>query len=255
MISCTGCTTPLGFDVSMAFQPIVDVEARSIFAYEALVRGTDGASAQSILSRVDSNNRFAFDQRCRVRAVELAASLSMQAMLSINFMPNAVYEPARCLQTTLEAAQRCGFPVDRIIFETTEDEKVVDPSFLRRIFDAYRAQGFKTAIDDFGSGHSGLALLADFQPDIIKIDMALVRNIAGDRARQAIVGAIGAIGTLLGIKVIAEGVERKSEAMVLRHLGITLMQGYLFAKPAFEALPAVDFGVLDVASGSEQIVA
>lgn len=255
MISCTGCTTPLGFDVSMAFQPIVDVEARSIFAYEALVRGTDGASAQSILSRVDSNNRFAFDQRCRVRAVELAASLSMQAMLSINFMPNAVYEPSRCLQTTLAAAQRCGFPVDRIIFETTEDEKVVDPSFLRRIFDAYRAQGFKTAIDDFGSGHSGLALLADFQPDIIKIDMALVRNIAGDRARQAIVGAIGAIGTLLGIKVIAEGVERKSEAMVLRHLGITLMQGYLFAKPAFEALPAVDFGVLDVASGSEQIVA
>src|SRR5262245_56919810 len=120
---CQGCTSShLDFDVSMAFQPIIDLGARSIFAYEALVRGTDGSSAASVLERVDEDNRYAFDQRCRVRAVEMASALGMTTNLSINFMPNAVYEPTRCLRTTLEAALRTGFPVERIIFETTQDE-------------------------------------------------------------------------------------------------------------------------------------
>src|SRR5689334_15201722 len=110
-VGCEGCKTTLDFDLSMAFQPIVDVAQRSIFAYEALVRGTDGAGAASILSRVTDDNRYAFDQRCRVRAVELAASLGMTTKLSINFMPNAVYEPTRCLRTTLEAARTNNFPV------------------------------------------------------------------------------------------------------------------------------------------------
>src|SRR5262245_58847477 len=101
---CQGCKTQLDFDISMAFQPIVDVETETVFAHEALVRSVDGAPAQAVLSRINDANRYAFDQRCRVRAVELASALGMQSMLSINFMPNAVYEPTRCLRTTLEAA-------------------------------------------------------------------------------------------------------------------------------------------------------
>jgi EAL domain-containing protein (putative c-di-GMP-specific phosphodiesterase class I) len=242
---CQGCTgSHLDFDISMAFQPIVDVADRSIFAYEALVRGIDGAPAADMLRRVNDENRYPFDQLCRVRSVEMAAALGMTSMLSINFMPNAVYEPSRCLRATLEAALRTGFPVERIIFETTEDERV-DDAYLKQIFATYRAQGFKTAIDDFGAGYAGLNLLADFQPDIVKIDMALIRGIDRDRARQTIVGALAAVGQLLGIQVIAEGVEEAREALVLRHLGITLMQGYLFATPAFEALPRVDFDAID----------
>jgi EAL domain-containing protein (putative c-di-GMP-specific phosphodiesterase class I) len=242
---CQGCTgSHLDFDISMAFQPIVDVADRSIFAYEALVRGIDGAPAADMLRRVNDENRYPFDQLCRVRSVEMAAALGMTSMLSINFMPNAVYEPSRCLRATLEAALRTGFPVERIIFETTEDERV-DDAYLKQIFATYRAQGFKTAIDDFGAGYAGLNLLADFQPDIVKIDMALIRGIDRDRARQTIVGALAAVGQLLGIQVIAEGVEEAREALVLRHLGITLMQGYLFARPAFEALPRVDFDAID----------
>jgi EAL domain-containing protein (putative c-di-GMP-specific phosphodiesterase class I) len=242
---CQGCTgSHLDFDISMAFQPIVDIADRSVFAYEALVRGIDGAPAADMLRRVNDENRYPFDQLCRVRAVEMAAALGMTSMLSINFMPNAVYEPSRCLRATLEAALRTGFPVERIIFETTEDERV-DDAYLKQIFATYRAQGFKTAIDDFGAGYAGLNLLADFQPDIVKIDMALIRGIDRDRARQTIVSALAAVGQLLGIRVIAEGVEEAREALVLRHLGITLMQGYLFATPAFEALPRVDFDAID----------
>src|SRR5262245_31459396 len=115
--ACSGCGGSLGFDFTMAFQPIVDVAAGSVFAYEALVRGANGEGAWDVLSRVNAENRYAFDQRCRTKAVGLASELGMNAMLSINFMPNAIYEPRNCLQSTLKASEAVGFPVERIIFE------------------------------------------------------------------------------------------------------------------------------------------
>lgn len=242
--SCQGCASDLGFDFSMAYQPIVDVEDASVFAYEALVRGGNGEPAGVVLERVTDANRFAFDQRCRVRAVETAAALGMTTKLSINFMPNAVYEPTRCLQSTLTAASRAGFPVEQIIFEATEEDRVRDPERLKSILRTYRHHGFLTAIDDFGSGYAGLSLLADFQPDIVKLDMALVRGIDTSRARQSIVSGIMSIARMLGIRVIAEGVETRDELLALRDVGITLMQGYLFAKPGLQALPAVNGAVL-----------
>lgn len=78
----------------MAFQPIVDVRSQAVFAYEALVRGLDGSSASQILSQVNDDNRYQFDQACRVKAVSLAARLGIACHVSINFLPNAVYEPA-----------------------------------------------------------------------------------------------------------------------------------------------------------------
>ncbi|MCO6062093.1 EAL domain-containing protein, partial [Pseudomonas sp. MOB-449] len=83
------------------FQPIVDVEQRSVFAYEALVRGADGASAAQVLGAVKPDEMYSFDQTCRVLAIETAQRLGMQTYLSINFLPNAVYEPASCIRLTL----------------------------------------------------------------------------------------------------------------------------------------------------------
>ena len=243
-LACEGCSTPLDFDISMAFQPIVDIEDGSVFAYEALVRGVNGEPAASVLARITPENRFAFDQRCRVRAVEMAAALGMTARLSINFMPNAVYEPSRCLRSTLDAAARTGFPIGRIIFETTEDERIGDPGHLKVILQEYKHRGFLAAIDDFGAGYAGLSLLAEFQPDIVKLDMALIRGIDADTARYEIVAGILGICRMLDIRVIAEGIETAAEAQTLRDLGVALMQGYLFAKPAFEALPPVDVSAL-----------
>ena len=238
--ACEGCSAPLDFDVSMAFQPIVDLRDGSVFAYEALVRGLDGEPARTILDQVTDANRFTFDQRCRVRAVELAAKLGVTCRLNINFMPNAVYEPNRCLRSTLEAAASFGFPVERIVFETTEDERVRDPAHLKAIMAAYKHQGFMTAIDDFGAGYAGLNLLAEFQPDIVKLDMALVRGIDTNLPRQAIIAGILGICRMLGVRVIGEGIETVAEMQTLRDLGVELMQGYLFARPAFEELPSPD---------------
>ncbi len=237
--ACSGCEGELGFDFTMAFQPIVDVAATRVWGHEALVRGLNGAGAGTVLAQVTDANRFAFDQRARVRAVELASRIGLPGLLSINFMPNAVYEPARCLRTTLDAAERTGFPVERIMFEVTEDERVRDRRHLKRILATYREFGLRTAIDDFGAGFSGLSLLADFQPDVVKIDMDLTRGIHGDRVRQAIVRTIVSVCRELAIEVIAEGLETADEMTALCDLGVGLMQGFLFARPAVEAAPEV----------------
>ncbi|QIB53278.1 EAL domain-containing protein [Pseudomonas sp. OIL-1] len=223
----------------MAFQPIVDLRDNSLYAYEALVRGTDGSGAGAVLGLVNEHNRYAFDQACRVKAVELAARLQMPCMLSINFLPNAVYQAATCIRATLAAARRSGFPTEKIIFEITESEELVNKEHLKDIITEYQRQKFRTAIDDFGAGYSGLNLLAEFQPDIIKIDMGLVRDIDTHPVRRAIVQGILGVCQALNIEVIAEGIETEGELRELRNLGVYLFQGYLFARPAFEALPDV----------------
>jgi EAL domain-containing protein (putative c-di-GMP-specific phosphodiesterase class I) len=162
-------------------------------------------------------------------------------MVSINFMPNAVYKAETCIRTTLEAAKRYNFPLERIIFEVTEQEQVLDVDHLTTILRAYRKQGFMTAIDDFGAGYAGLNLLADFQPDLIKLDMQLIRNIDQDSVRQILVEAALQMCRKLQIRVIAEGIETLGELHALRDMGVELFQGYLLAKPAFESLPEVHF--------------
>ncbi|WP_127171353.1 EAL domain-containing protein [Xanthomonas euvesicatoria] len=238
---CKACRDGQDFPtaITMAFQPIVDVSTRSIYAGEALVRGLDGESAGSILAAVDERNRYAFDQACRIKAIECAAQIGLPALLSINFMPNAVYNPEHCLRATLSATAQYGWPLDAIIFEVSEQEHLTDPAHLLGILRTYQARGMKTAIDDFGAGYAGLGLLAEFQPDLLKLDIALVRGIDTDRSRQAIVRHVTRMCEELGIAVIAEGIEQPDQYRALRDLGIHLQQGYLFARPQIGELPKV----------------
>ena len=241
-VTCSNCedANTLGFDFSMAFQPIINCQSNNIFGYEALVRGLNGESAYSIISKVNESNRYAFDQLCRIKAIELAAKLGIASMLSINFLPNAIYKPERCIRTTLEAAKKYNFPIKNIMFEFTEVEKVEDTAHIKRVVDYYQSLGFKTATDDFGAGYSGLNLLADFQTDIIKLDMALIRDINSDKKRQLIVTHCLNMFKDLNITALAEGIETVEEYVWLKHAGVELMQGYLFAKPGFECLPNVN---------------
>lgn len=239
---CSACRNDQALDLEFdfAFQPIVDVLARTIFAHEALVRGPNGESAYSVLSRITDATRYAFDQACRVRAVERAAALGMDTLLSINFLPNAVYEPAACIRSTLEACRQYGFPTELLMFEVTEGERVDDRPHLIRIFESYRRFGFHTAIDDFGAGYAGLNLLSGFVPHVLKIDMDLVRGVDMDPVRQAIVAGIVLIGERTGVELIAEGVETRAELDCLVGLGIRLVQGFYFSRPVFRGLGHID---------------
>jgi len=242
-VGCAQCRNleGLDFEFTMAFQPILDVPTGTLYAYEALVRGPNGESAASVLGQVNDGNRYRFDQACRVKAIELSAGLGLLDIpgckLSINFLPNAVYRAETCIRATLEAARASAFPLERLMFEVTEGERVEDPEHLKAIFKAYERQGFTTAIDDFGSGYSGLNLLATFQPHVLKLDMALTRNIDSDPVREAIVAGIVLVAQRLGITLLAEGVETEGERDALLGLGIGLMQGYLFARPQVGVLP------------------
>lgn len=237
---CENCGGAPAIDFQFAYQPIIDLKARAVFAHEALARGPKGESAWSVLSQVNAANRFKFDQDCRSKAIQGAAALGMAESLSINFIPNAVESANACIQRTLRTAEACRFPLSKVIFEVTEGEKFRDPVRLVEIFREYRKLGIKTAIDDFGAGYAGLGLLAKFQPDLVKIDMDIVRGSDSDSARQAIIESVISLCGRLGIAVLAEGVESEGERDYLASAGIDLMQGFLFARPAFMAIGVVD---------------
>lgn len=241
--SCQACRdgADLPFAFTMAFQPILDVSSARIWGYEALVRGPEGQGAGFVLDQVTADMTYKFDQACRVRAIELFGRLAApdDTRLSINFMPNAVYEPAACIRASLGAAARVGLNPERLMFEFTEQEHIADTAHIAKIVAEYKRQGFMTALDDFGSGYAGLNLLANLQTDLIKIDMELIRDIDSDRVRQSIVAGIMTIARALDIQVIAEGIESEAELTTLRAAGVNLFQGYYFAKPQVEALPFV----------------
>lgn len=241
---CSGCRdgTSLDFSLQTAFQPIYDIEEGRVFAYEALVRGAHGEGAAEVLARVEDDNRYAFDQMCRVTAIRQAVRAGIVesgAKLSINFMPNAVYSPMACIQLTLRTARETGLPEERLIFEFTENEQL-DIDHVRNIVDAYRQLGFATAIDDFGAGYSGLNLLANLETDLIKLDMELVLGIDSSEPRRQIVLAMVRLCEEMGRTVIAEGIETAGELEALRKCGIRYMQGYYLARPELGALPAVE---------------
>lgn len=139
--------------------------------------------------------------------------------------------------------RRVGFAHDQITFEFTENERMVDVPRVQRIITEYRKQGFLTALDDFGAGHAGLNLLANFQPDLIKLDMELIRGISTSPTRQTIIACVTTMARELGITVLAEGVESEAELTALRAAGIRLFQGYYLAKPALAMLPNVQLAV------------
>lgn len=236
----TGCGA-CGHDVptpafKMAFQPIVDITQRRIYGYEALVRGTEGQPAASVLSQVTAANRYGFDQACRVTAIEQAATLGLDRKLSINFMPNAVYEPKACIKATLAAAKRMSFPLDQITFEITEDERIRDIKHLKGIISEYKSHGFRVALDDFGAAYAGLNSLSALHVDAIKLDISMVRNIdRHDRRRTITLGMIKVCQDLR-IDVVAEGIERPEELSILRAAGVRYVQGFLLARPALDAL-------------------
>ena len=225
-----------GAAFSFAYQPIVDAEARCAFAYEALVRGPNGESATSVLSTLRGNALHVFDRDARCTAVRLASRLGLRSLLSLNFLPGSLYSLPDAVEVMLEAADAVGLSPASLLLEVTEGEIIHDARGFADRINAYRSRGLRLAIDDFGAGYSGLNLLADFQPDAIKLDLKLVRGIDANGPRQAIVRALIQVCDDLGIEVIAEGVQTCEEFAWFRDRGVRLYQGFLFGRPSFEAL-------------------
>ena len=219
------------------FQPIVSAIDGHVFANEGLFRVRDehGSIVPPALAfklAEKSDLLFSLDLVARRSAVECAARGKLRTKLFINFNPSSIYDPSYCLRATAAAISDIGLSPSDIVFEVTETHRASDINHLKGILAFYRNAGFQIALDDIGSGWSGLNLLQSLRPDFVKIDMELVRNVHNDSYKQNIVNSLIQIANRSGIEVIAEGVETEDEAQWLKDARADYLQGYLYGKPA-----------------------
>lgn len=222
------------FDI--AFQPIIDAGRGRIYSQEASVRGRRGETAQSLFLSIPADLLAEADAAFRQEAIRLAGAAGLDTLLSVNVMPSALESSAQAMQSTLDTAAQCHVSAEQLLVQITESEIIVDPATFAKRSDDLRQAGLRLVIDDFGAGYAGLNLLADFQPEVVKLDPGLVRGIERHGPRQAIVRGIIRTCTDLGIDIIAEGIETESEYFWFLDEGITLFQGPLLARPTLGVL-------------------
>ncbi len=219
------------------FQPIVHTADTSrIYAHEALMRGLEPDGSMVFPLKIlnlarDAGMLSQLDLLARLTAIRQAHQHGIPQRVFINFNPAAVYDPAHCLRSTIQAIDEAGIPHEHIVFEIVESDHTQDLNHLKAILAFLRQEGFNVALDDLGAGYSSLNLLHQLRPDFVKLDMELVRNVHQDPYKGLITRKILEIAQHLDIKTVAEGVEYAEELAWLREHGADFVQGYLIAKP------------------------
>ena len=204
----------------MVFEPVVHLPSGAVIGYEALTRFTDGEPPDR---RFDAAQAVGLgselEAACARRALVDAESLPSHAWLSVNFSPASIIDGA--------AADVVRGATRQVIIEITEHNAIENYAAVRH---AIKGCGnVLVAVDDAGSGFASLRHILELEPDIIKLDIALVRDIDTDPARQALAAGMRHFAALTGTTLIAEGVETEGEARSIRQLGVELAQGFLFA--------------------------
>lgn len=224
-------------NVQTLYQPIFDFSNGSILAWEALSRGPKNSCLHSPSVLFDFAEQvgelFALENVCREKAIQRIGPLHKGRKLFLNIHPRTLVDPKFTPGRTLDLLEKVGLRPENVVFEITERHSIKDFKLFHLTLDHYRTQGFQIAIDDAGTGYSGLSSIATLQPEYIKIDMGLVRDVHKDPVKQALLETFVAFATRIGAKVIAEGIEKKSEAMRLVELGMHYGQGFYMGKPVF----------------------
>ncbi|MBW2231923.1 MAG: EAL domain-containing protein [Deltaproteobacteria bacterium] len=226
----------LSEDVTMLYEPIVNVTTREVMGFEALVRGPWDSEMHTPAALFklaeESNLVFELDCLCRRAALRGAKGLAPGKLLFLNCLPTAIHDPAfrgDVLRQTLEKLRLR--PCD-MVFEISERESIDNFSIFREARDHYGELGFRIALDDTGVAYGSLEAIMELRPDFIKVDLSLVRGIDTDPPRQELLRALHTVALKLNAQVIAEGIETSEELETIQSLGIPLGQGYLFGRPA-----------------------
>lgn len=222
--------------IKTLFQPIISLTTAEVLGYEALSRAelhSCEIDIEQLFSiAAETRKLWEFEKLCRTKALQNAASKPPGAKLFINVDPNIMYDPALKAGFTCEKLREYGLNPNDVIFEITEKSAIADMEAFTASIRHYQEQHFKIAIDDFGSGYSGLGRACALSPNYIKIDMSLVRGIQQDVSKKSVVGGIVQFCKELGVCLIAEGIETEDELRTLIRLGIDFGQGYFLGKPA-----------------------
>ncbi|UZP68049.1 GGDEF domain-containing protein [Desulfovibrio mangrovi] len=223
--------------IQTLYQPIVSFPSGDIMAWEALSRGPEQSPFRSpdILFDLaeEMGMLFALERVCRENAIVRADALAENQKLFLNIHPRTLTDPGFTPGSTREIIEKVGLKPENIVLEITERHSIRDFSLFYKTLDHYRGQGFQVAIDDAGTGYSGLSTIAELKPNFIKIDMSLIRNIDRDPVRRALLETIVAFADKIDSKVIAEGIETQEEASTLLQIGTHFGQGYYLGRPTY----------------------
>jgi EAL domain-containing protein (putative c-di-GMP-specific phosphodiesterase class I) len=221
--------------IASVFQPIFSLQDSGIYGYEALSRvSSPGAvGPEELFARAGRYGlAYHLDMLCRRKALTRARILGLTGKLFINVCPTVLL--AKEHEPGITAALLEGLQIERarIVFELTEQTLINDYALFHRALSHYRDQGYSIAIDDLGSGYAGLKMLAELEPEYVKLARFLVAGIDTSTTRQLLVEALVNFCAKIGATVIAEGIERREELEFLVSAGVHLGQGYLLAKPS-----------------------
>lgn len=241
--------------IRSVYEQIVELNTGKIFGFEALARGpwaTAWESPEKLFTAAERCSlSFELDCLCRRSAMRGARDVLKDGQsLFVNCLPSAMNDPAFVGDSLVRTLAVSGLSPDRVVLEISERETIENHAIFRQMRDYYRSVGIRIALDDVGSGYASLATAMDLRPDVMKIDMALVRSIEADAARQALVDAIVRLADKIGTTVVAEGIETLAQLDTLRELGVPLGQGYLFRTDLPRSKEASDASADDAAPAS-----
>ncbi|MHA1055203.1 diguanylate phosphodiesterase [Enterobacter mori] len=229
-----------GADCSFAFQPIVDPFMQQIVSWEALIRTPEGDSPAAYFQTLARDALYEADLKSKQVALSMASALGLHTQtLSLNLLPMTLVNVPDAVDFLLTVIEANGFVPEQIVVEFTESEAISRFDEFTHSVRQLKSAGISVTIDHFGAGFAGLQLLAQFQPDRIKINRDLIANVHKSGPRQAIVQAIIKCCASLEIQFCAVGVELAEEWMWLESAGISQFQGHLFASPRLGGIPAV----------------
>lgn len=224
--------------IHVLFQPIFNICTQRIHGFEALSRGPQHSALHSpvpLFQTAEHEGRLAeLEEICRRHSIHRFNTSELPGKLFINISPKALLEPSHAKGLTLSLVQELGLSPNQIVIELSEQYPADDIDLLKDCLNHYRSQGFLTAIDDLGTGYSGLRLWSELAPDYVKIDRHFIHNIDSSPVKQEFVRSIIDLCQSLTCKVIAEGIETQAELALLKQLGIIYCQGYLLGRPESE---------------------
>lgn len=222
-------------DLHSLFQPIVSLNQRRIFGYEALTRGPSNSPLHSpitLFSVARKAGRLSdLELISRASACRSFGQQQLEGKLFLNVSPETLLEPSHQPGRTLQLLEQVGIAPEHVVIELTEQAPIDDFNLLGNALHYYRAMGFSIAIDDLGAGYSSLRMWSELRPDYVKIDRHFIDGIHLDSVKREFVGSILKMAHASQAQVIAEGIELQQELDVLSDMGVDLVQGYLLCRP------------------------
>ncbi|MGH9790447.1 MAG: EAL domain-containing protein [Candidatus Acidiferrales bacterium] len=223
------------------YQPLVSVQTRHTLGYECLMRARDRGLDIGATKLISAGRALGIlhdvEKAAWRSAMRRGGNLAKDHLLFVNFTPSSITDLKFGLQDAIATCKEHGVPFAHLVFEVTEGEHVGDIKHLERMIANYRAEGAKVALDDLGSGYSGILHLADLLPDYVKLDQGLVQGANRDYVRSVLLKGITDAAHNLGIQVIAEGIETEEDLKFCIAIDADLVQGFYLAHPAESPKP------------------